>query len=106
MNLVAKEYVAAQDPEDPGVLVLSRFAGAAHECKEALQVNPYDAEAVASAIDRALSMPLEERRERHAAMYDTLLHNDIAHWADRFLSVLARPPRAANWPFSVTRAAS
>ncbi|MBV8838530.1 MAG: alpha,alpha-trehalose-phosphate synthase (UDP-forming) [Alphaproteobacteria bacterium] len=102
MNLVAKEYVAAQDPDDPGVLVLSRFAGAAHECKEALQVNPYDTEAVAAAINRALSMPREERRERHAAMYDTLLHNDIAHWAERFLSVLARPPRAANWPFSLS----
>jgi trehalose 6-phosphate synthase len=99
MNLVAKEYVAAQDPEDPGVLVLSRFAGAAHECKEALQVNPYDAESVASAIDRALSMPLEERRERHAAMYQTLLNNDIARWAERFLATLTRPPRAANWPF-------
>lgn len=102
MNLVAKEYVAAQDPDDPGVLVLSRFAGAAHECKEALQVNPYDTEAVAAAINRALSMPRAERRERHAAMYDTLLHNDIAHWAERFLSVLARPPRAANWPFSLS----
>ena len=54
MNLVAKEYVAAQDPDDPGVLVLSRFAGAAHECKEALLVNPYDTEAVAAAINRAL----------------------------------------------------
>ena len=59
MNLVAKEYVAAQDPEDPGVLVLSRFAGAAHECKEALLVNPYDTEAVAAAINRALAMPLD-----------------------------------------------
>ena len=68
MNLVAKEYVAAQDPDDPGVLVLSRFAGAAHECKEALLVNPYDTEAVAAAINRALAMPLEERRERHEAM--------------------------------------
>src|SRR6185312_7296665 len=64
MNLVAKEYVAAQDAEDPGVLVLSRFAGAAQECKEALLVNPYDSEAVGSAINRALSMPLEERKER------------------------------------------
>ncbi|HMK81120.1 MAG TPA: alpha,alpha-trehalose-phosphate synthase (UDP-forming) [Xanthobacteraceae bacterium] len=98
MNLVAKEYVAAQDPDDPGVLVLSRFAGAANECKEALQVNPYDTEAVAAAIDRALSMPLEERRARHQPMYETLLNNDIAHWAERFLSVLTRPPRAASWP--------
>ena len=54
MNLVAKEYVAAQDPEDPGVLILSRFAGAAVECATALLVNPYDAEAVGNAIDQAL----------------------------------------------------
>ena len=67
MNLVAKEYVAAQNPDDPGVLILSRFAGAARECEAALLVNPYDPEGVGSAIDRALSMPLEERRERHAA---------------------------------------
>jgi trehalose 6-phosphate synthase len=104
MNLVAKEYVAAQDPDDPGVLVLSRFAGAAHECKEALLVNPYDAEAVAFAIDRALSMPLEERRQRHAAMYATLLHNDIAHWAERFIATLTRPPRNATWPFGLAQA--
>jgi trehalose 6-phosphate synthase len=102
MNLVAKEYVAAQDPDDPGVLVLSRFAGAAHECKEALLVNPYDAEAVAFAINRALSMPLEERRARHQAMYETLLHNDIEHWAERFIATLTRPPRNADWAFPLT----
>lgn len=99
MNLVAKEYVAAQDPDDPGVLVLSRFAGAAHECKEALLVNPYDAEAVAFAINRALSMPLEERQTRHKAMYETLLRNDIAHWAERFIATLTLPPRNADWSF-------
>src|SRR5204862_4737285 len=66
MNLVAKEYVAAQDPEDPGVLILSRFAGAAVECKTALLVNPYDPDAVSASIRRALSMPLEERRARHS----------------------------------------
>ncbi len=69
MNLVAKEYVAAQNPEDPGVLILSRFAGAARECMAALLVNPYDPEGVAIAINRALSMTLEERRQRHAAIY-------------------------------------
>ncbi len=99
MNLVAKEYLAAQDPEDPGVLVLSRFAGAAHECKEALLVNPYDTEAVAAAINRALSMPLDERRARHKTLFETLIHNDIAHWAERFIATLTRPPRASNWPF-------
>jgi trehalose 6-phosphate synthase len=105
MNLVAKEYVAAQDADDPGVLVLSRFAGAAHECREALLVNPYDAEAVASAINRALSMPLTERRDRHAPMYETLVRNDIAHWAERFITTLTRP-RATNWPFGIGLAAS
>ncbi len=100
MNLVAKEFVAAQDPEDPGVLVLSRFAGAAHECKDALLVNPYDTEAVAAAINQALSMPLEERRQRHAAMYETLVANDIAHWAERFIATLTRPPRNSDWPFA------
>jgi trehalose 6-phosphate synthase len=104
MNLVAKEYIAAQDAEDPGVLVLSRFAGAAHECKEALLVNPYDTEAVAAAINRALSMPLVERRERHAALYETLVRNDIAHWAERFIAALTRP-RVANWPFDLGAAA-
>jgi trehalose 6-phosphate synthase len=104
MNLVAKEFVAAQDPADPGVLILSRFAGAAHQLKEALLVNPYDTEAVAAAINRALSMPLAERRERHAAMYETLVRNDISHWAERFMSTLSRP-RAARWPFDLGTAA-
>jgi trehalose 6-phosphate synthase len=60
MNLVAKEYVAAQDPEDPGVLILSRFAGAAVDGKRALLVNPYDAESVAGAIAQAVAMPLDD----------------------------------------------
>ena len=77
MNLVAKEYVAAQDPEDPGVLILSRFAGAAVECKAALLVNPYDPEAVATAIAQALSMPLEERRARHATLFQVISENDL-----------------------------
>src|SRR4029077_605273 len=68
MNLVAKEYVAAQDPEAPGVRSLSSFAGRAVECQSALLVNPYDQEAVAAAIDQALSMPLDERRARHGSM--------------------------------------
>jgi trehalose 6-phosphate synthase len=105
MNLVAKEYIAAQDADDPGVLILSRFAGAAHECKEALLVNPYDTEAVASAINRALAMPLDERRERHRAMYEILLRNDIAHWAERFLATLTRP-RRPSWPFGIEAAAA
>ena len=64
MNLVAKEYVAAQDPDDPGVLVLSRFAGAAGELSEALIVNPHDTAEVAEKLQQALNMPLEERKER------------------------------------------
>ena len=81
MNLVAKEYVASQNPDDPGVLILSRFAGAAQECKAALLVNPYDPESVAAALGQALSMSLAERRERHELMFLTLSRNDIRHWA-------------------------
>ncbi len=88
MNLVAKEYVAAQNPEDPGVLILSRFAGAARECQDALLVNPYDPDSVAAAIGQALAMPLEERKKRHQALFQVLARNDIKYWADHFLSVL------------------
>ena len=97
MNLVAKEYVASQNPDDPGVLILSRFAGAAHECTAALLVNPYDPDSVASAIGQALSMPVAERRERHDALFRVLSHNDIQHWADQFLTAPERkPPARAN----------
>jgi hypothetical protein len=96
MNLVAKEYVASQNPHDPGVLILSRFAGAAHECKAALLVNPYDPDSVAVAIGQALSMPLAERRERHDSLFRVLSQNDIQHWADRFLSTLEREPSVLN----------
>ncbi len=89
MNLVAKEYVAAQDPEDPGVLILSRFAGAAEQMPEALMVNPYDTEDMAKAIDRALTMPLDERRERHRALSETITRYDIHWWSDCFLRALA-----------------
>jgi trehalose 6-phosphate synthase len=88
MNLVAKEYVAAQDANDPGVLILSRFVGAAAEFEDALIVNPYDPEAVGAAICRALEMPLEERIERHRKLYEALCDNDIRHWGDRFLTEL------------------
>ena len=88
MNLVAKEFVAAQDPTDPGVLILSNLAGAARELGTALLVNPYDSRAVGHAIQAALSMPLPERRERHAAMMQTLKRNDIAAWTRRFVETL------------------
>ena len=94
MNLVAKEYVAAQNPEDPGVLILSRFAGAAAEFKSALLVNPFDPEVVAMDIARALSMPVEERRERHAAMFSVISNYTIKSWGRDFLGTLMQPPRA------------
>lgn len=89
MNLVAKEYVAAQDPADPGVLVLSQFAGAASELRDALTVNPHEPEAVAAAIRSALEMPLTERRVRHQSMLDLVRRNSIDVWAERFIADLA-----------------
>ncbi|MBL0407373.1 alpha,alpha-trehalose-phosphate synthase (UDP-forming) [Microvirga aerilata] len=89
MNLVAKEFVAAQPPEDPGVLILSRFAGAAHELNGALLVNPYDTEACAAAITRALQMPLAERQERWITMWERLQTNTVGAWCRQFLSCLA-----------------
>ena len=84
MNLVAKEYVAAQDPDDPGVLVLSQFAGAARELDAAMIVNPYDEAGVAAALDRSLGMGRDERRERHAAMMAVMRQNSLDAWRDRF----------------------
>ncbi len=101
MNLVAKEFVAAQNPEDPGVLILSRFAGAARECTAALLVNPYDPEGVAIAINRALSMPHEERLQRHAVNFRALMQNDLSHWAERFLETLENPPAVALPPIRI-----
>lgn len=88
MNLVAKEYVAAQDPEDPGVLVLSPFAGAAYELDSAVIANPYDPGAVVEALHKAMQMPLAERRERWQAMMAVLRRNDITAWREGFLHVL------------------
>ena len=84
MNLVAKEYVAAQNPADPGVLILSQFAGAANELDAALLVNPYDEEGMAAAMDQAIAMPIEERQERHAAMISIMKENSLERWRDRF----------------------
>jgi trehalose 6-phosphate synthase len=97
MNLVAKEFVSAQDPEDPGVLILSRFAGAATECAAALLVNPYDSEAVGATIAEALAMPLEERQGRHNEVFRVLSENDIKYWGERFISALRLADEPA-WP--------
>ncbi|MBT7942106.1 MAG: trehalose-6-phosphate synthase, partial [Alphaproteobacteria bacterium] len=88
MNLVAKEYVAAQDPDDPGVLVLSRFAGAAIQMTAAVIVNPYDIEATGEALQTALHMPLDERKERWSEMFDDLSRDDVLSWTNNFISVL------------------
>lgn len=88
MNLVAKEYVAAQKPDDPGVLILSRFAGCAYELNSALLVNPYDPYEIAEALNTALVMSLDERKERWQLMRDAIYHNTAATWADHFLSEL------------------
>jgi len=89
MNLVAKEYVAAQDPEDPGVLVLSRFAGAADQMREALIVNPNSPEEIAEALRLALAMPLEERIARWRRLYDGVCREDVNWWRDSFVRALA-----------------
>ncbi len=88
MNLVAKEYIAAQDPADPGVLILSRFAGAAEQLHEALMVNPYDTAHTAEAMQRALQMPLEERRQRHQALLQRIRDQDVHWWRNNFLDAL------------------
>ena len=88
MNLVAKEFIAAQDPDDPGVLVLSNRAGAACELTEELLVNPYDIKGIAGAVQRALTMPLAERRARHATSLAILRENDIHRWHTRFIDEL------------------
>ena len=90
MNLVAKEYVAAQDGDNPGVLVLSRFAGAARELTAALIVNPFDSQEMAEAMQRGLHMPLGERRERWLDMMERLRRNDVDAWQRGFLAALER----------------
>jgi len=106
MNLVAKEFVAAQDPADPGVLVLSTLAGAARELTAALLVNPYDVTGMAEALQTALWMPLAQRRERYEAMIDIIRRNDIHAWTERFVAALMAAPGAPGslvWPVNVGR---
>ena len=88
MNLVAKEYVVAQDPDDPGVLVLSRFAGAAEQLKEALLVNPYDSQGMADSIQQALQMPLAQRQDRHQKLMARIRKHDVHWWRNAFLQAL------------------
>jgi trehalose 6-phosphate synthase len=88
MNLVAKEYIAAQDEKGPGVLVLSKFAGAAEDLEEALIVNPYDLDEMATAMQTALQMPLGERQERHSALLKRIKRHDVRYWRESFLDVL------------------
>lgn len=89
MNLVAHEFVGSQDPKDPGVLILSRFAGAAEIFEDALQVNPFDSDETAAALRLALTMPLEERRRRWEGLMHAATENNIERWADAFLDALA-----------------
>jgi trehalose 6-phosphate synthase len=88
MNLVAKEYVASQDPDDPGMLVLSTLAGASSELSSAVLVNPYDRNGVADGIQSAIEMSLAERKERHQDMLAVLRRNDIHAWSRRFVEML------------------
>jgi trehalose 6-phosphate synthase len=95
MNLVAKEFVAAQNPRDPGVLLLSKFAGAAEDLEEALIVNPYNIDEMADNLKRALKMPADERRWRHKALFARIRDRDARHWETSFLEALESlsPPR-------------
>ena len=97
MNLVAKEFVAAQNPEEPGVLILSRFAGAAHELRAALLVNPIDVDEMAAALKRGLAMGREERVERWRSMMDVISRNTVATWSAGFLTALGAAPRSAAY---------
>lgn len=96
MNLVAKEYVAAQNPADPGVLVLSCFAGAAAQLTSAVIVNPHSTEDMADGIARALAMPLSERRARHRAMLECVEKEDVRWWSKRFMEALIADDTAAG----------
>ena len=101
MNLVAKEFCAAQDLGNPGhvpgVLVLSEFAGAAEELFNALIVNPHDAQQVADALKQALAMPAEERRGRMKGMRERVFALDAGRWARSFIDdLLARRPGDAS----------
>jgi trehalose 6-phosphate synthase len=88
MNLVAKEYVAAQDPAEPGVLILSRFAGAVRQMKDALIVNPFSLEDVSDALKRGLAMDKAERVRRWESLMDGVTREDVVAWRDVFVNAL------------------
>jgi trehalose 6-phosphate synthase len=90
MNLVAKEFIAAQPEDDPGVLILSKFAGAAHELTEALVVNPFDPDAIADAMHVALTMPAPERKERHTALVEKVFRTTAHAYCQRFMEALGQ----------------
>jgi trehalose 6-phosphate synthase len=92
MNLVAKEYVAAQNPDDPGVLILSRFAGAAEEMDEALLVNPFSREELSDAIKRALTMSREERVRKWESLMAVVRSSDVGTWRDDYVAALKATP--------------
>jgi len=92
MNLVAKEYIAAQDPEDPGVLVLSHMAGAAEDLTDALLVNPYDIEDMSEALKTALAMPLDERKQRYASCMKQVRATDVSNWSRKYVRALKNCP--------------
>jgi trehalose 6-phosphate synthase len=108
MNLVSKEFVAAQGEPDAstplgdGVLILSEFAGAARDLPDALIVNPYDTEEFAEAIRRAVEMPAAERRDRMARMYQQVCENNIYRWAADFLTTLTQSKVASTRPATQT----
>ncbi len=94
MNLVAKEYIAAQDPEDPGVLILSRFAGAAMQMSDAVLVNPHSPDDLSHAIKQALDMPKAERKRRWDILIETVREDNVQRWTENFTGDLAALPRS------------
>jgi trehalose 6-phosphate synthase len=90
MNLVAKEFIAAQNPQDPGVLILSRFAGAARQLSSAIIINPHDPDEMADALDNSLRMPLAERQERWQACWRAIDGATPMLWGRTFLATLLR----------------
>ena len=105
MNLVAKEYVAAQDPADPGVLILSRFAGAALQLTDALLVNPHSSEEVSEAIAVAIAMPLDERIRRWQALFESVRTEDVVKWREDFVADLSGEPARGGPPLKAPDAA-